>query len=151
MPMPMVGSGGFGMGLPMSAGYGMMSSPMRPSFGTASPMGGMLPAAVPSGPTPSLGAGPVNLGTGLGLLGVSSTGSSQPAGGIVSTSPTPIPTPTPPGTVPLQGMTAVPPSGGPDPLAVLNDVFVPLDTIQPGQWKHNVNCMQICARYLWLL
>lgn len=112
----------------MGTGFGMMSSPMRPGFGMVSPMGGMVPSPGPAVPAPSLhvgGVGAVNLGTGLGVSGITPI-PSQPAASVIST--------TTPGAVPLQNITPVPPvGGGADPLAVLNDVFVPLDTIQPGE------------------
>ena len=112
------------MGPQMGTGFGMMSSPNRPGYGMASPMGGGLSATGPVFPAPNFAtAGGINLGTGLGLSGTPSV-PSQAVGGVASAG-TPV-------AAPLQGV-ALPPAGGPDPLAVLNDLFVTLESIQPGE------------------
>ena len=117
-----MGPGSLGMGPPMGTGFGMMSSPIRPGFGMASPMGGGLSATGPAIPAPNFGmAGGINLGTGLGLSGTTSV----PSQAVASTGM--------PVATPVQGV-ALPPTGGPDPLAILNDLVVPLESIQQGEY-----------------
>eukprot|EP00731_Ephydatia_muelleri_P029239 Em0020g883a len=115
-----MGPGSLGMGPPMGTGFGMMSSPIRPGFGMTSPMGGGLSATGPAIPAPNFGmAGGLNFGTGLGLSGTTSV----PSQAVASTGM--------PVATPVQGV-ALPPTGGPDPLAILNDLVVPLESIQQG-------------------